>query len=70
MMPCVERFRRRTCSTACQYLAWVRRQREKRPAKTFCAVCNVSFQPTRADACYCSSACRQSAYRKRHERAA
>src|SRR5262249_26940300 len=30
-----------------------------------CAVCGKTFAPTRADAQYCSGACRQTAYRKR-----
>jgi hypothetical protein len=30
-----------------------------------CAVCGKTFAPTRADALYCSGACRQTAYRKR-----
>jgi hypothetical protein len=44
-----------------------RKRRSKyryRPQRT-CPTCNVRFQPTRADAEYCSNACRQRAYRLR-----
>jgi hypothetical protein len=57
-----------TCSPLCareQANADARdRRRELRAGRT-CAVCGEEFEPTRADARYCSSACRQDAYRKR-----
>ncbi len=42
--------------------AWVR-QRE-------CAACNKTFEPVRADARYCSNACRQKAHRRRQGKGA
>lgn len=53
------------CSTRC--LAALRREdrRDKRSTTT-CSTCGETFTPARADARYCSSACRQRAYRQRH----
>lgn len=35
------------------------------PVTPICAVCNTEFTPKRTDSKYCSSACRQKAYRQR-----
>jgi hypothetical protein len=44
--------------------AWERRGKAKRILTTRpCVGCGKTFEPTRADAQYCSSACRQQAYR-------
>jgi hypothetical protein len=51
---------RTTCNNACFRRAL--RQR-RRPKSLFCKVCTLEFTSTRKDARYCSSACRQSAYR-------
>jgi hypothetical protein len=46
--------------------AWERRGEAKRILTTRpCVGCGETFEPTRADAQYCSSACRQQAYRHR-----
>ena len=52
------------CSNACAQIARRRQQREPPPSVT-CSVCSKQFQPTRSDAQFCSSACRQWAYRRR-----
>jgi hypothetical protein len=44
--------------------ASARERRRGRPPSVTC-VCGTKFAPTRTDARYCSSACRQRAYRKR-----
>jgi hypothetical protein len=54
----------RHCSNACAQIARCREQREEPPSVT-CSVCSKQFQPTRSDAQFCSSACRQRAYRRR-----
>ena len=52
------------CSDACaRRLRRDRRQRTRPLAR--CCACRVSFAPSRADAIYCSSACRQWSYRRR-----
>ena len=60
-----ERRTRTTCTTVCSQRARrARRQRERPPLK--CEVCSTFFFPKRrADAKYCSSPCRQLAYRQR-----
>ncbi len=55
-----------TCSRRCSEQAARERKRAKREPRA-CEVCGDSFTPNRADARYCSSACRQDAYRKRKE---
>ena len=42
------------------------RTREKPPRKRRCRRCNELFYPVRRDAVYCSAACRQAIYWKRH----
>ena len=61
------------CSDACQrrhqstYQAGIARVRraEARGVSRPCEECGEHFEPTRADARFCSSACRQKAHRKR-----
>jgi hypothetical protein len=50
------------CSERCRK-AQYRKPTEREP--TTCEVCEEEFTPKRADARYCSNACRQDAYRKR-----
>jgi hypothetical protein len=50
------------CDDACYRVALRRDRRIKQP---ICVVCGVSFQTARKDAQFCSSACRQKAYRTR-----
>jgi hypothetical protein len=53
------------CSTECEHEAWKARRRvEHQPRQ--CDRCGETFTPTRADARYCTGACRQAAYRERH----
>jgi hypothetical protein len=69
------RWQRRSifCSDACQrrhqsnYQATIARQRraEARGATKVCACCREYFEPLRADALFCSGACRQKAHRHR-----
>ena len=40
--------------------------RRGKPSPRDCEACGEPFAPTRADARYCSNACRQDAYRERH----
>jgi hypothetical protein len=54
----------RTCSKRCAKRAEAERRRVKHEVRR-CEVCEEAFTPTRSDARYCSSACRQDAYRKR-----
>jgi hypothetical protein len=54
----------RTCSRRCSKRLEKERRRVKREDRR-CEVCNETFTPKRADARYCSNACRQDAYRKR-----
>lgn len=51
-----------TCSNAC-YRKALRKQR--RPKTRECITCKTTFKSTRADAQFCSSACRQWAYQLR-----
>ena len=46
---------------------WTERRRERREAarRKVCPLCGNPFQAQRCDALFCSSACRQSAYRAR-----
>ena len=53
---------RRTCCNACFRRALRKR---RRPKRLFCTCCGISFSAARADAKFCSSACRQSTYRYR-----
>jgi hypothetical protein len=57
------------CSHACkgrQQSATARQRRaEARGATRVCACCGEHFEPARADARYCSTACRMRAYRRR-----
>jgi hypothetical protein len=54
----------RVCSARCAQ-RYRRRQRESRD-EVRCSVCNIGFRPRRADARFCSGACRQWAYRLRN----
>jgi hypothetical protein len=51
------------CSKRCEQRYRRRLQRESRD-ETHCTVCGVGFRPKRADAKFCSNACRQRAYRE------
>jgi hypothetical protein len=54
------------CSKRCEQRYRRRLQRERGSgAETRCTVCGVGFRPKRDDAKFCSSACRQWAYRRR-----
>ena len=56
----------RFCSDACQLKAQTARQKEQRHAKREvrrCEYCAEEFEPTRADAKTCSSACRVALHR-------
>jgi hypothetical protein len=60
------------CGKACQIGVYNKRARARRKvtnAQVTCAAasCGKPFTPKRTDALYCSSACRQSAYRDRTE---
>jgi hypothetical protein len=57
----------RTCSRECGYHR--PRRRAVRHEPRACDVCGETFTPRRADARYCSPACRQRAYRKRRKAA-
>ncbi len=57
-----------TCGPECQRLAYnarARQRREWRRTALTCETCGDQFRPKRTDARYCSSACRQKAYRRR-----
>ncbi len=54
----------RACSYRCRQRANLE-QRRVQPRSRKCETCAEEFTPKRADARYCSSACRQDAYRKR-----
>jgi hypothetical protein len=57
----------KACSTECARVAHnVRRRVDTQPAE--CETCGGTFTPPRADARYCSPACRQKAYRQRLRR--
>ena len=64
----MNRDREKYCCSECQREAEARRKREHRQQwrmnKT-CPICGEKFTPKRADAKYCSAACRQRAFRKR-----
>jgi hypothetical protein len=60
------------CGKKCQRAAYAaraadrsRQRRRQREQQHACAQCGVRFEPKRGDARYCSSACRQAAYRQR-----
>lgn len=53
-----------TCSTRCTKRAAEARQRVQRD-EHICRQCGETYLPARVDAHYCSSACRQRAYRER-----
>jgi len=60
--PCQDVF----CSRECQTSVWNARSYAKHrrpPPERACAVCDERFQPKRTDAIYCSSRCKQAAYR-------
>lgn len=57
---------RRYCSDRCEYKAGNLRRRVGHESRR-CVVCEEPFTPRRKDARYCSSACRQDAYRKRKD---
>jgi endogenous inhibitor of DNA gyrase (YacG/DUF329 family) len=61
--------RRVYCSKQCELLRQhaIARQRraEARGASRACAECSEHFEPSRADAQFCSTRCKQKAYRKR-----
>jgi hypothetical protein len=66
MVACVPVFRKATCSNRCEQLvARARRRLAKPKVKTICVSCKMLFEPTRSDSRFCSSACRQAAYRAR-----
>lgn len=52
------------CSDRCYQRAWRAARRKTNRAMT-CEICETAFQPKRAEARYCSNACRQRAYRQR-----
>jgi len=58
------RLRLKVCSNRCLQ-RWRRVLRARRRPHATCPVCKFSFRPSRADARYCSNACRQWAYRLR-----
>jgi hypothetical protein len=63
--------RRRYCTERCRrQAAAIRSGRLAPPAEVRCAVCDTSFVGRRADAVYCSSSCRQLAYRRRRSETA
>ena len=56
------------CCEECGHQARLAKQRRKRTrarGTRDCPVCHETFEPTRTDAKFCSSACRQKAYRER-----
>ena len=57
---------KRYCSDRCRNDAYMERRRQRHEAKLrkSCAVCGKAFTAKRADAKYCSPACKQSAYRR------
>jgi hypothetical protein len=58
--------RRRTCSKlSCQRALHTMNARSLRPQPRVCIICGVEFMSARGDARYCSSPCRQRAYRQR-----
>jgi hypothetical protein len=67
------RHRRTFCCERCATIILVaeanakarRRRAEKRGATSTCPACGETFEPGRADAKFCSAACKQKAYRRR-----
>src|SRR5262249_44229130 len=60
------RYLRTFCSSFCRQQFAVREARERRRRATqVCPTCGEVFEPPRADAKFCSSRCRQRAYRRR-----
>lgn len=55
-----------TCSNRCAQRERRQRKYRYRPHQQTCVVCKMPFHPTRANAEYCSNACRQRAHRLRH----
>lgn len=57
----------RYCMTECQQAEKIDRRRSARrlARRKRCATCDNSYTATRVDGTYCSSACRQRAYRSR-----
>jgi hypothetical protein len=54
------------CSKACYWRQLrARRKAEREPIAVICEACGGRFEPPRRGARYCSSACRQDAYRQR-----
>jgi hypothetical protein len=71
----VTRHRHRLfCRSWCEWSYYNKRRSEIRElirtAGRTCAECQAPFEPPRSDARYCSSACRQRAYRRRQSEAA
>ena len=58
------RWLRRCCSESCARRLRRKRAQESRQQRP-CTVCQAMFRPRRSDAEYCSSPCRQWAYRRR-----
>ena len=57
---------RTNCSIMCEREVARRGRQNKRDSKrSSCLGCGESYRPSRADALYCSNACRQRAYRQR-----
>jgi hypothetical protein len=56
-------WRKATCSNRCEQRE--RRKRYRAQVRNLCTICFKTFQPKRGDAKFCSSACRQRAYRRR-----
>jgi hypothetical protein len=64
-----ERIVRTYCSTGCKRTFYARaRASSLFVSGKFCAACEALFTPKRSDSRYCSSACRQKAYRQRSAR--
>lgn len=59
--------RKKYCSQRCVNDAYMERRRQRHAASLLkrCAVCGKPFTAKRADAMYCSPACKQTAYRGR-----
>jgi hypothetical protein len=57
-----------TCRQAMQS-ATFRREHQRRRVSQHCADCSKPFAPTRADAKFCSAACKQRAHRQTHRKA-
>jgi hypothetical protein len=56
-------WRKSACSNRCEQRE--RRARRLAHRRRYCATCKMAFTPKRADARFCSNACRQRAYRTR-----